>query len=185
MKLCSKADARKKVPRAWSGSVASRRRLLAHMVLLLADGGRCFGRGYSRNGNQADVAAPGVHGLLVGLPGSCVLPGLSPTAMRDDELSPADPAWATFRGVVHGRIHCNAAHDSILEQLGDLLGFMTGDRMTRRTLLQGIPSLAFAGVSHLVAAAPELHDLRLIDDFKKLFNADKGQPRIVLLLSPT
>jgi hypothetical protein len=97
-----------------------------------------------------------------------------------------NPAWATFRGVVHGRIHRNAAHDSTLEQLVDLLDFMTGsDRMTRRTLLQGIPSLAFAGVSHLVAAAAELHDLRRIDDFKKLFNADKGQPRIVLLLSPT
>lgn len=57
--------------------------------------------------------------------------------------------------------------------------------MTRRTLLQGIPILALAGASHLVAAGPELHDLRRIDDFKKLFNADKGQPRIVLLLSPT
>jgi hypothetical protein len=106
--------------------------------------------------------------------------------MQDDELSRADPAWATFRGVVHGRIHRNAAHDSILEQLADLLGFMTGDdRMTRRTLLQLIPGLAMAGVSHLVAAAPELLDLRRIDDFKKLFNVDKGQPRIVLLLSPT
>jgi hypothetical protein len=106
--------------------------------------------------------------------------------MQDDELSPDDPAWATFLGVVNGRINCNVAHDSILEQLADLLDFMTGsDRMTRRTLLQGIPSLAFAGVSHLVAAAPELHDLRRIDDFKRLFNADKAQPRIVLLLSPT
>ncbi len=57
--------------------------------------------------------------------------------------------------------------------------------MTRRTLLQGIPSLVVAGASRLVAAPPELHDLRQIDDLKKLFNADKGQPRIVLLLSPT
>jgi hypothetical protein len=57
--------------------------------------------------------------------------------------------------------------------------------MTRRTLLQGIPSLAMAGVSRLVAAGPELRDLRQIDDLKKMFNADKGQPRIVLLLSPT
>jgi hypothetical protein len=57
--------------------------------------------------------------------------------------------------------------------------------MTRRTLLQGIPSLATAGAFRLVAAAPELYDLRQIDDLKKMFNADKGQPRIVLLLSPT
>jgi hypothetical protein len=106
--------------------------------------------------------------------------------MRSGKLFHTNPAWATFRGVVHGRIHCNAAHDSILEQLADLLDFMTGnDHMTRRTLLQGIPALAMAGVSHLVAAAPELYDLRRIDDFKKLFNADKSQPRIVLLLSPT
>jgi hypothetical protein len=56
--------------------------------------------------------------------------------------------------------------------------------MNRRTFLQGIPSLALAGATHLIAA-PELHELRQIDDFKKLFNADKGQPRIVLLLSPT
>jgi hypothetical protein len=56
--------------------------------------------------------------------------------------------------------------------------------MQRRTFLQGIPSLALAGASHL-KAAPELRDLRQIDDFKKLFNADKGLPRIVLLLSPT
>jgi hypothetical protein len=26
--------------------------------------------------------------------------------------------------VVHGRIHCNAANDSILEQLADLLDFL-------------------------------------------------------------
>jgi len=57
--------------------------------------------------------------------------------------------------------------------------------MTRRTLLQGIPTLAVAGVSRLLATTPALHDLRQIDDFKKMFNADKGQPRIVLLLSPT
>jgi hypothetical protein len=57
--------------------------------------------------------------------------------------------------------------------------------MTRRTLLQGIPSVAMAGAFRLVAAVPELHDLRRIEDFKKLFNAGKGQPRIVLLLSPT
>jgi hypothetical protein len=101
--------------------------------------------------------------------------------MRGDELSPSDTAWATFRRVVHGRIHRNAAHGSILEQLVDLLDFMTrGVRMTRRTLLQGIPGLAMAA-----AAAPELHDLRRIDDFKRLFNADTGQPRVVLLLSPT
>ena len=56
--------------------------------------------------------------------------------------------------------------------------------MQRRTFLQGIPSLALAGASHLMAA-PELHALRQIDDFKNLFNADRGQPRIVLLLSPT
>jgi hypothetical protein len=56
--------------------------------------------------------------------------------------------------------------------------------MQRRTFLQGIPSLALAGASRLIAA-PELHELRQIDDLKKLFNADKGQPRIVLLLSPT
>jgi hypothetical protein len=56
--------------------------------------------------------------------------------------------------------------------------------MHRRIFLQGIPSLALAGASRLMAA-PELHELRQIDEFKKLFNADKGQPRIVLLLSPT
>jgi hypothetical protein len=56
--------------------------------------------------------------------------------------------------------------------------------MKRRTFLQGIPSLALAGASNLIAA-PELHDLRQIDDLKKVFNTDKGQPRIVLLLSPT
>jgi hypothetical protein len=56
--------------------------------------------------------------------------------------------------------------------------------MQRRTFLQGIPSLALAGASHLIAA-PELRELQQIDDFKKLFNSDKGQPRIVLLLSPT
>jgi hypothetical protein len=96
------------------------------------------------------------------------------------------PTWATFLGVVHGRDHRNAAHGSILEQLVDLLDFMTrSDHVTRRTLLQGIPGLVMAGASRLIAAAPELHDLRRIEDFKKLFNADKGQPRIVLLLSPT
>ena len=57
--------------------------------------------------------------------------------------------------------------------------------MTRRALLQAIPGLAVVGASRLVAAAPQLHDLRQIDEFKKLFNADTGQPRIVLLLSPT
>jgi hypothetical protein len=57
--------------------------------------------------------------------------------------------------------------------------------MTRRTLLRAIPGLAVAGASPLVASAPELHNLRQIDEFKKLFNADTGQPRIVLLLSPT
>jgi hypothetical protein len=57
--------------------------------------------------------------------------------------------------------------------------------MQRRTFLQGIPGLAIAGTARLAASAPELHDLRQIDDFKKAFNADKGQPRIVLLLSPT
>jgi hypothetical protein len=56
--------------------------------------------------------------------------------------------------------------------------------MQRRTFLQRIPSLALAGASHLIAA-PELRELRQIDDLKKLFNSDKGQPRIVLLLSPT
>jgi len=56
--------------------------------------------------------------------------------------------------------------------------------MQRRTFLQGIPSLALAGASHLMAAQ-ELDALRQCDDFKKLFNADRGQPRIVLLLSPT
>ncbi len=56
--------------------------------------------------------------------------------------------------------------------------------MQRRTFLQGFPSLALAGASHLIAA-PELRELQQIDDFKKLFNSDKGQPRIVLLLSPT
>jgi hypothetical protein len=56
--------------------------------------------------------------------------------------------------------------------------------MQRRTFLQGISSLALAGASPLIAAQ-ELRELRQIDDFKKLFNADKGQPRIVLLLSPT
>ena len=106
--------------------------------------------------------------------------------MRDDGLSPAHPPWATFLGVVNGRLHRNAAHDSILEQLADLLDFMTrSDRMTRRRCLQGIPGVAMVGVSHLVAAAPELHDLRRMDDFKRLFNADTGQPRVVLLLSPT
>jgi hypothetical protein len=96
------------------------------------------------------------------------------------------PTQPTFVGLVHGCIHRSAAHDSILEQLADLLDFVNrNDRMTRRTLLQGIPGLAVAGASRLVAAGPELHDLRRIEDFKKLFNADKGQPRIVLLLSPT
>jgi hypothetical protein len=57
--------------------------------------------------------------------------------------------------------------------------------MQRRTFIQGIPSLALAGASRLFASAPNLHDLRQIDDLKKAFNADKGQPRIVLLLSPT
>lgn len=56
--------------------------------------------------------------------------------------------------------------------------------MQRRTFLLGIPSFALAGASRLIAA-PELHDLRQIDEFKNLFNADKGQPRVVLLLSPT
>ena len=56
--------------------------------------------------------------------------------------------------------------------------------MKRRTFLQGIPSLALAGATHLIAA-PELHELRQIDDFKMLFYADNGQPRFVLLLSPT
>jgi len=56
--------------------------------------------------------------------------------------------------------------------------------MKRRTFIQGIPSLALPGATRLLAA-PELHDLRQIDDLKKVFNADKGQPRIVLLLSPT
>jgi|HubBroStandDraft_6_1064221.scaffolds.fasta_scaffold411803_2 hypothetical protein len=54
--------------------------------------------------------------------------------------------------------------------------------MKRRTFLQA--GLALAGATHLIAA-PELQDLGQIDDLKKLFNADKGQPRIVLLLSPT
>ena len=54
--------------------------------------------------------------------------------------------------------------------------------MKRRTFLQA--GLALAGATHLIAA-PELHDLRQIDDLKRLFNADAGQPRIVLLLSPT
>jgi hypothetical protein len=56
--------------------------------------------------------------------------------------------------------------------------------MQRRTFLQGIPGLALAGASPLIAAH-ELRELHQIDDFKKLFNADNGQPRIVLLLSPT
>ena len=60
------------------------------------------------------------------------------------------------------------------------------DSMTRRTFFRGIPCFAFAGTPRLLAAAaPELREQRQIDDFKKLFNADKGQPRIVLLLSPT
>ena len=96
------------------------------MVLLLADGRRCFGCRTGRNGNQANVHAPGVHRLLLALPWRCVLPSLSPTTMQDDELSRADPAWATCLGVVHGRIHRNAAHDSILEQLVDLLDFLKG-----------------------------------------------------------
>ncbi len=56
--------------------------------------------------------------------------------------------------------------------------------MHRRIFLQRIPSLALAGASRLMAA-PALRELQQIDDFKKLFNADKGQLRIVLLLSPT
>ena len=56
--------------------------------------------------------------------------------------------------------------------------------MRRRIFLQAIPSLAIAGASRLIAA-PELHELRQIDEFKKLFNVDKGQTRVVLLLSPT
>ena len=57
--------------------------------------------------------------------------------------------------------------------------------MRRRTFLQRmLPTLAVAGASRLIAA-PELHDLRQIDDLKKLFNANIGQPRLVLLLSPT
>ena len=47
--------------------------------------------------------------------------------------------------------------------------------MKRRTFLQA--GLALAGATHLIAA-PELHDLRQVDDLKKLFNADKRrQPR--------
>ncbi len=56
--------------------------------------------------------------------------------------------------------------------------------MHRRTFLQGIPILVLAGRSRLIAA-PELRELRQIGDLKTLFNADTGQPRIVLLLSPT
>ena len=30
-----------------------------------------------------------------------------------------------------------------------------------------------------------LHDLAAVDEFKTIFNRDAGQPRIILLLSPT
>lgn len=34
-------------------------------------------------------------------------------------------------------------------------------------------------------AEPELKDLKGVEELKALFNADKGNPRLVLLFSPT
>ena len=57
--------------------------------------------------------------------------------------------------------------------------------MDRRTFLRRISSLVVAGGDSRFTAAPLLKGLRQVDDLKNLFNTDKGQPRIVLLLSPT
>ena len=51
-------------------------------------------------------------------------------------------------------------------------------------------AFALAGLSlacNAVAAPPaqELRDLQSVDELRAAFNADRGRPRLVLLLSPT
>jgi hypothetical protein len=60
-------------------------------------------------------------------------------------------------------------------------------RMTIKTLRSFalVVALALGSVAHSVSAASTLAQLRGIDELKSWFNAHKGHPRLVLLLSPT
>ena len=66
--------------------------------------------------------------------------------------------------------------------------------MLKRTRLIGVSVAALVLVSTrgeptvappLIVAAPNLTDLRGVDELKGLFNSDTGKVRLVLLISPT
>lgn len=59
--------------------------------------------------------------------------------------------------------------------------------MHRRTFLECLVAAAAwpAARAGSVLAAPVLEDLKGIDELKRLFNADAGRARLILLLSPT
>jgi hypothetical protein len=48
-----------------------------------------------------------------------------------------------------------------------------------------VVALALVSVPHAVSAASTLAQLRGIEELKSWFNAHKGHPRLVFLLSPT
>jgi hypothetical protein len=52
-------------------------------------------------------------------------------------------------------------------------------------LVVAVLALAFCAVPRTSPAAPSLSSLRGLQELKSWFNAEKGHPRLILLLSPT
>jgi hypothetical protein len=55
----------------------------------------------------------------------------------------------------------------------------------RARLAAAVVALAFVAMPHAMFAASALSQLRGVDELKSWFNAHKGHPRLVFLLSPT
>jgi hypothetical protein len=118
--------------------------------------------------------------------------------MRDPRESRAAPDHA----VVRRRHHSGASDYQRVEQLGHLLDALSIERKgvieMKRSRLNAIAyvslilALFACGCEPLsrakggaVEPGAELKDLKNLEELRKLFNQDKGAPRLILLLSPT
>jgi hypothetical protein len=63
--------------------------------------------------------------------------------------------------------------------------------MSRRTLVVAITALAILAAGcgssggHSTQASKQLTDLRNVDQLRSLFNSRSGEPRLIVLVSPT